>query len=207
VNRVEQLYCDKPHAAAFARGYLDYLIEVLNQLDTQAIAAFIDILLQARERGARIFFLGNGGSAANASHFANDLEISTRSWHKPFRAVSLVANVSVLTAIGNDYGYDEIFLRQLQTQMTVGDVVVGISASGNSPNVIKAIEYAKDHGAFTVGLSGFDGGRLKQVAHLNVHAPTNYREYGPAEDVHMILDHLVGSFLTQMCHAEKGAEL
>lgn len=207
MNRVEQLYCDKPHAAAFARGYLEYLIEVLNRLDAEAIAAFIDTLLQARERGARIFFLGNGGSAATASHFANDLEISTRSWHKPFRAVSLTTNVSVLTAIANDYGYDEIFLRQLRTQMTDGDVVVAISASGNSPNVIKAIEYAKDHGAVTVGLTGFDGGRLRQVAHLNVHAPTNQREYGPAEDVHTILNHLVGSFLAQVCSSEKGAAL
>ena len=207
MNRVEQLFCDKPHAAAFARGYLDYLIEVLNRLDPQAIAAFIDTLLQARERGATIFFLGNGGSAATASHFANDLGISTQSWHKPFRAVSLTDNVSVLTAIGNDYGYEEIFLRQLRTRMAAGDVVVAISASGNSPNVLKAIEYAKDHGGYTVGLSGFDGGRLRQLAHLNVHAPTNHREYGPAEDVHMILDHLVGSFLTQMCSSEKGAGL
>lgn len=205
MNRVEQLYCDKPHAATFARGYLDYLMEVLNRLDEQAIAAFIDTLMQARERGARIFFLGNGGSAATASHFANDLAISTRTWHKPFRAVSLTANVSVLTAIGNDYGYEEIFLRQLRTQMVAGDVVVGISASGNSPNVIKAMEYAKAQGAFTVGLSGFDGGRLKQVAHLSVHAPTNHREYGPAEDVHLILSHLVGFFLMQACSSEKGA--
>ena len=207
MNRVEQLYCDKPHAAVFARGYLDYLIEVLNRLDTQAIAAFIDTLLQARERGARIYFLGNGGSAATASHFANDLEISTRSWDKPFRAISLTANVSVLTAIGNDYGYEEIFLRQLRTQMEPGDVVVGISASGNSPNVIRAMEYAQEHGAVTVGLSGFDGGRLRQMVQLSVHAPTNQREYGPAEDVHMILDHLVGSFLMQVCSSEKGAAL
>jgi D-sedoheptulose 7-phosphate isomerase len=90
---------------------LNYLTELLAKLDTSAIAAFIDVLVQAREREARIFFIGNGGSAATASHFANDIAIGTRTWSRPFRAMSLTDNVSVLTAIANDYGYNEIFTR------------------------------------------------------------------------------------------------
>lgn len=205
MNRVEDLYREYPQAAYFARGYLDYLSEVLAQLDVAAIAAFTEVLLQARERGARIFFIGNGGSAATASHFANDIAIGSRSWVKPFRALSLTDNVAVLTAIANDYGYAEIFTLQLKTQMAPGDVVVAISVSGNSSNVVQAVEYANAHGAITVGLTGFDGGQLKRLAQFVVHVPTNKGEYGPAEDVHMILDHLVGTFLMQLCRAENAA--
>jgi D-sedoheptulose 7-phosphate isomerase len=204
MNRIEQLYQEQPGATSFARGYLDYLSELFAKLDTDQIAAFIEILWQAREREARIFFIGNGGSAATASHFANDIAIGTRSWLRPFRAISLTDNVAVLTAIGNDYGYAEIFTSQLKALMVAGDVVVAISASGNSPNVIQAVEYANQHGAITVGLSGFDGGKLKQLAQLAVHVPTNTGEYGPVEDVHLILDHLVGSFLLNKCSSENG---
>lgn len=201
MNRIEQLYQQQPGAESFARGYLDYLNELFAKLDTDEIAAFIEVLWQAREREARIFFIGNGGSAATASHFANDIAIGTRSWSRPFRAISLTDNVPVLTAIGNDYGYAEIFTSQLKALMVPGDVVVAISASGNSPNIVQAIEYANEYGAITVGLSGFDGGKLKQLAQLVVHVPTNKGEYGPVEDVHLILDHLVSSFLFHKCGA------
>jgi D-sedoheptulose 7-phosphate isomerase len=202
MNRIEQLYREQPGATGFARGYLDYLKELFAKLDTDEIAAFIEVLLQARARGARIFFIGNGGSAATASHFANDIAIGTRSWSRPFRAISLTDNVPVLTAIGNDYGYAEIFTSQLKALMVRGDVVVAISASGNSPNIVQAVEYANQQGAITVGLSGFDGGSLKQFAQYCVHVPTDKGEYGPVEDIHLILDHLVGSFLICECRAE-----
>lgn len=206
MNRLELLYRTSSQPSTYAKGYLDYLREVLSSLDVEAIGSFIGVLLEARERGARIFFCGNGGSASTASHFANDLAMGCRSWEKPFRAVSMTDNVPILTAVSNDYGYDEVFVRQLQTQMEPGDVVVGISASGNSPNVVKAIEYAKANGAFTVGLTGFDGGQLKPEAHLNLHIPTNTGEYGPAEDGHIIIDHLVGSYLLNFCQAEQRGE-
>lgn len=199
MNRIEQLYREAPRAVEFARGYLNYLCDVLDRLDTQEIAAFAEVLWQARERAARIFFIGNGGSAATASHFANDLAIGTRTWAKPFRVISLTDNVAVLTAIANDYSYEELFVRQLMTLMVPNDVVVAISASGNSPNVVKAVEYANAHGAITVGLTAFDGGQLRQIARISVHAPTNKGEYGPAEDVHMVLDHLVGNYLMHAC--------
>ena len=197
MNRIEELYQTKSEPASFARGYLDYLSQLFASLDTKAIAAFIDVLAQSRERQARIFFIGNGGSAATASHFANDISIGARAWDRPYRAVSLCDNVSILTAVANDYGYEEIFTAQLKTQMSPGDVVVAISASGNSPNVVQAVEYANAHGAITVGLTGFDGGKLKVISQISVHVPCSTGEYGPVEDVHMILDHLVGAFLMQ----------
>lgn len=201
-NAIDKLFQTTARPADFAKGYLAHLGKILGSLDVDAIASFVDILLQARESGNTVFFIGNGGSAATASHFANDIAVGTRSTGKPFRAVSLTDNVAVMTAIANDYGYDEIFLLQLKYQLRSGDVVVGISASGNSPNVVKAIEFANENGALTVGLSGFDGGRLRQLVKTSLHVQTEKGEYGPVEDVHMVLDHLVGGFLMQVCRAE-----
>jgi D-sedoheptulose 7-phosphate isomerase len=199
---VDRLLQTAPQPSAFARGYLSYLADVLRQLDESAVAAFIHTLVDARERGAHIFFFGNGGSAATASHFANDIAVGSRSWDKPFRAISLTDNVAMITAIANDYGYEEIFVRQLSLYMRARDVVVAISASGNSPNVLRAVEYANTHCGVTVGLTGFDGGQLQRLVRVNVHAPTVKGEYGPTEDVHMILDHLVGAFLIGLSHSE-----
>lgn len=199
MNRLDEIYRDGSEPAQYARGYLAYLTEILAQVDPDAIAAFIAELLAARERRARIFFLGNGGSAATASHFVNDISLGSQSWERPFRAVSLSDNVAVVTAIANDSGYEEVFVQQLRSQMHEGDLVVAISVSGNSPNVVAAVEYAKAHGARTVGLTGFEGGRVRELADVTVHVQTQQGEYAPAEDVHMVLDHLVGSFLTRFC--------
>ncbi|MEO5364135.1 MAG: SIS domain-containing protein [Magnetococcus sp. DMHC-8] len=202
MNAVEQLFQLSSTPNGFAQGYCDYLGQLFKRLDYVQIGAFIDTLLQARQRGARIFFIGNGGSAATASHFANDIAIGSRSRVRPFRAVSLCDNLALITAIGNDFGYDQVFVRQLENQMDAGDVVVAISASGNSPNLLRAIEYAREHGGLTVGLTGFDGGQLRGMVQLSVHVPSNPGEYGPVEDVHMILDHLVGGYLMLSVRAE-----
>ena len=147
-----------------------------------------------RENNKTIFFIGNGESASTASHFVNDISLGSRQFEKPFRAISLCDNQAVITAIGNDDGYENIFLQQLQTQAKAGDVLVAISASGNSPNIIKAINWAKDNDLTTVGLSAFDGGMLAKLSNLNIHVPTKIGEYGPAEDLHMVICGLVGSF-------------
>jgi D-sedoheptulose 7-phosphate isomerase len=202
VNSIDRLHEAHSAPADFAREYVRYLSEVLASIDTAAIGAFAEALLDAREREATVYFIGNGGSAATASHFANDLAIGTRSSGRPFRVVSLVDNVPMLTAVANDFGYAEIFLKQLQVLLRPGDVVVAISASGNSPNLLNAVEFANSIGATTIGLTGFDGGRLREIAHLGVHVPTPAGEYGPVEDAHMVLDHLVGNFLRLACAKE-----
>ena len=104
-------------------------------------------------------------------------------------------NISIITAIGNDFGYDEVFVRQLRTLGKTGDVLVGISASGNSGNLIKAFDYASTAGIKTVAITAFDGGKMKTLADEGIHVPTEPKEYGPAEDAHMVLDHLVGAYL------------
>jgi len=195
MNELDRIYDISGESESFASAYLSYLGQVLSNIDVKDISKFIELLLSAREKSNQIIFLGNGGSAATASHFANDIGIGTQTLDKPFRAISITDNMPVITAIANDEGYDQIFIQQLKVIMHPGDVVVAISASGNSRNIISAIEYANKNGAQTVGLTAFDGGELKKAAQYSVHVPTNQKEYGPAEDAHMILDHLVSAYL------------
>ncbi len=195
-NNLDRIFTSD--AVEFSRAYLAYVQSVLQVIDPVEIGRFIATLLDVRERGAAVFFIGNGGSAATASHFANDLSIGTNEYDKPFRAISLTDNVAVITAIGNDFGYEDIFVRQLRVLGKRGDVVVGISASGNSPNLLKAFEYARSTGIKTVAITAFDGGKMKAVADEGIHVATGLKEYGPAEDAHMVLDHLVGAYLMRL---------
>ncbi len=201
-NNLDRFFTTDP--AAFAGAYIDHLSSVLRRVDTAEIGRFIETLLDARTRGATIFFIGNGGSAATASHFANDLAYGTNDYDRPFRAISLTDNVPVLTALGNDYGYEEIFVRQLQVLGKKGDVLVGISASGNSPNLVKTFDYAPSAGIHTVAITAFDGGKIRSIADEGIHVPTEPKEYGPAEDVHMILDHLIGAYLMRYVQQSRG---
>lgn len=203
MNELNKIFSQSKDADAFATGYLRYLNQVFTGINIEEVSNFVKILLEARERDAQIFFIGNGGSAATASHFANDLAIGTRSWNKPFRAVSLTDNQAIVTAISNDNGYENIFTQQLQALMKKGDMVVAISASGNSTNLINAVEHANSNGATTVGITSFDGGQLHKLAKLGVHVPANKGEYGPAEDAHMVLNHLIGAYLTRLVAQEK----
>jgi D-sedoheptulose 7-phosphate isomerase len=200
MNNIDKFYSSDP--VAFSEAYLDYLGGVLKKIDAEEIAGFIKTLLAARDRGATVFFIGNGGSASTASHFANDLAIGTNSYSKPFRVVSLTDNHAIVTAIANDFGFEEIFIRQLKVLAKAGDVVVGISASGNSPNLLRAFEYAKSVGIETVAITAFDGGKMKKMRDAGIHVPTGPKEYGPAEDAHMVIDHLVGAYLIRLVRAE-----
>ena len=178
----------------FSQKYLSYLKKLIDDLCIENISAFIELILETRDRNKTIYFIGNGGSASTASHFVNDISLGSRQFEKPFRAISLCDNQAVITAIANDDGYENIFLQQLQTQAKTGDVLVSISASGNSKNIIKAVNWAKKNKLSTVGLSAFDGGKLSELVDLNVHVPTKIGEYGPAEDLHMVICGLIGSF-------------
>lgn len=201
------LFARHREPAAFARAYLQHVTAVLERLDPEEIAALVELLLDTRERGARILLIGNGGSAATAGHLANDLSVGSRSWDKPFRAQSLADNTATLTAIANDYGYEHVFTKQLQAQMEEGDLVIAISASGNSPNIVAAVEWANDNGGRTAGLTGFDGGALRRLAHVCIHVDTHDGDYGPVEDAHMVLDHLISTYLFRACAERASAGL
>ncbi|MFH1114880.1 MAG: SIS domain-containing protein [Pseudomonadota bacterium] len=187
---------DSSSSVEFARRYTARVTALLRSLDCSAVAGVIDVFLEARSRANTIFFLGNGGSAATAAHFANDMGFcSSPEGHTPFRALSLTSNTSLITCLANDIGYENVFAWQLRNLMNPGDVVVGISASGNSPNAVKALEYAKKNGGVPVALVGFDGGEMKRIADHVVHVVTEKGEYGPVEDIHMVLDHLISTYL------------
>ncbi len=194
MNRIHEIFKDSPTPESFAKGYLNYVGEVLSKIDTKEIAGFIQALDETRLRGGRVYFIGNGGSAATAAHFVNDLTVGTKITQKAFKTFSLSDNLPSLTAISNDVSYEDVFVIQLRAHLTKEDLVVAITASGNSPNILKAIEYANQMSVHTVGLTGFDGGKLRKIVKTPVHVPSQKGEYGPVEDAHMVLDHLVHSY-------------
>ena len=198
MNKIDQIYSESLSINDYSKSYIDYLSSVLNNISLKDIEKFVEVLLEARERESSIFFIGNGGSAATASHFANDIAIGTRTYEKPFRAISLCDNQAVITAIANDDGYEKIFSQQLQVLLKKQDVVIAISASGNSPNLLDAISTAKKMNTITVGISAFDGGKMKEMVDVSLHVPTEKGEYGPAEDAHMVLDHLISNYLMRL---------
>jgi D-sedoheptulose 7-phosphate isomerase len=197
MNNLDKIFLNNKQIKKFSKSYFTYLTSVLDRISEEESEAFVTVLLEARIRESVVYFIGNGGSAATASHFANDISIGTRCYEKPFRVLSLCDNQAIITAIANDDGYENIFSQQLSVLLKKNDVVVAISASGNSPNLIKAIKTAKDMNAITVGITAFDGGTLKKSVDISLHVPTEKGEYGPSEDAHMILDHLIGSYLNR----------
>lgn len=182
--------------AVFARGYVEGLVRVLEALPFDAIGRALAALEAAYGAGRTVFLAGNGGSAATASHMCNDLVWGIARLGRPgFRAVSLSDNVSLLTAVANDSGYERVFLPQLEALASAGDVLVAISGSGNSPNVVRAVERAREMGLTTVGFLGMAGGALAGLVDVAVIVPSD--DYGPIEDAHMMLDHLAIAYLRQ----------
>ena len=200
MNKLNLKVTEEQKMKEFCEDYFNYLSKLLKSLDLDQVAAFTTALEEARKNDNTVFFIGNGGSAATASHMANDFGAN---FHKndtseaPLRALSLTDNVAALSAIANDFGYQNVFVHQLSTLYRPGDKLVAISASGNSPNVVLAAEWVKKKKGTVISLTGFDGGKLKEISDIAVHVATQKGEYGPVEDIHMIMDHLVVTWLQQ----------
>lgn len=172
------------------QDYINDLNDSLKELLQQDIEAIADIIFTAYKKGRQIFIMGNGGSATTATHFARDLEIGTAAAGKPrVPATSLTENIALITALANDIDYSSIFSEQLVGHLRAGDVIIAISASGNSPNVLKAAEFAKNKGAMVVALIGFGGGKLKEMADKSVVLSSS--DYGVVEDIHLSLAHII----------------
>ena len=183
--------------AEYARRYAERLSALLAELDFDAVVKMIDMLDEASQNKRFVYFIANGGSAAVASHWVNDLVAGGFLEGRPgFRALCLSDNVESVTAIGNDSGFENIFVNQLKVNMDPGDVVFAMSVSGNSENIIRAVDWAKSHGGKTIGVSGFKGARLKDRCDVNLHIPSSPDEYGPVEDIFGILEHMVTGYLT-----------
>ena len=181
------------------KDYIELERDVLSKLSVEDIDKAINLIVETFENGNTIYTLGNGGSASTASHFQNDFNKGISEYtEKKFNFHCLCDNVSTMMAIANDISYDDIFAFQLKGHLKPGDVVLAISGSGNSKNVIKAVEYAKECGNKVIGLTGYGGGKLKELADVSLHVPINSMQV--TEDIHMVFDHLMMSVLYKhMC--------
>ena len=177
----------------------DYLIQEINTLENLnmvKIGTAISILYCAINDQANIYIFGNGGSASTASHFANDFnKILNSKCEKKFNCICLNDNVPTIMAVANDIGYEDIFRFQLEGHINQGDIIIAISGSGNSKNIINAVEYAKKQNAIIIGLTGFDGGALGEMCDINLHAPIDNMQI--TEDIHLMFNHLIVSVLSK----------
>jgi D-sedoheptulose 7-phosphate isomerase len=174
------------------KNYIISVSTTFDNLNKGEIFTFIDLMEDAYKNEKFVYVIGNGGSAANASHFAQDLAKGTKisvDSPKRLKALSLTDNLPFITALGNDEGYESIFVEQLKTYAKNGDYLVAISGSGNSPNIIKAIEWANANGLESIGITGFDGGKLKKLAKHSVNV--NFHEMCTAEIIHSFIFHYI----------------
>ena len=179
---------------AFAQSYIESLCHILHNLPLSDFALALDRLEKALVEQRRVFLAGNGGSAATASHMAEDLMKGVaQSMGKSFRAISLSDNVPLITAIANDESYSEIFASQLRALAQAGDVLIVFSGSGNSANIVRAVEVARQMQVKTIAFLGMGGGQVAKMADVSVIVPSN--EYGPIEDIHTVFDHLITAYL------------
>jgi len=173
-----------------AKQYIELVKSTLDALDAKALESLVDAFHSTYEKGGNIYTMGNGGSGASASHAAGDfLKGASYGLDKRFRMICLNDNLPSMMAIANDIGWESIFVEPLKNFLSSNDLVIGISGSGNSKNVVNAIEYANEQGATTVALSGFKGGKISQIATIDVHAPVMDMEV--TEDVHMVIFNIV----------------
>lgn len=182
----------------FIKAYIEQEKKEMDSINIEEVKKAVDTLFKAWHDNKQVFIFGNGGSAATASHFACDIAKGTLQRiydtdEKRFRVMSLTDNVAIMTAFGNDLSYADIFSQQLNHYVNEGDVVMALSGSGNSPNVIKAVELAKKFKAKTIAFVGFSGGKLKDIADIAIWVKSN--DYGRIEDCHDMLHHLITAYL------------
>lgn len=184
------------------KEYIALEQQILGRLDIDAINECLNLLDETRLKKGRIYICGNGGSAATASHYQNDFNKGISEYiDVPFRFHCLNDNVATLMAIANDIGYEEVFRFQLRGNLEQADVLLAISGSGNSKNILNAVEYARQQGNKVVGITGYDGGKLKELCDISLHAPVMSMQI--TEDVHMVFDHLMMSmFYRYLCGKE-----
>ena len=181
----------------FTNGYFTELKKTLDEIPMERVDKIVQMIYKAYRANKYVFIMGNGGSASTASHFACDLGKGTICEGKPrFRVMSLNDNMPLITALSNDFGYERVFIEQLMNLVSPDDLVISITGSGNSPNILKAVEYARRQGAKTIGLIGFGGGKLQEI--VDEHITVSNTNYGQVEDIHLILAHALSQYFKEM---------
>jgi D-sedoheptulose 7-phosphate isomerase len=182
----------------YFESYRNRVDEILNKVDIDSLVKTIDIIISAFKNGNTVYVCGNGGSAATATHMQADFSFFTRYFTK-FRPKvrALTDNAAMMTAVGNDTSFHDVFVEQLKGHFEKGDILICISASGNSENIIRAANYANISGGISIGFVGFEGGKLLDTATVSLFTPNPKGDYGPIEDVHMIFNHLIVNYLSK----------
>jgi D-sedoheptulose 7-phosphate isomerase len=189
----------------YADRQLTEMKRLVDQIDRVELERIVEVLLDAHARRAQVFIIGNGGSAATASHFACDLgRGASVPGHARFKVLSLSDAIPTFTAISNDLSYDDIFREQLINLFDPGDVVIGISCSGNSENVVRALAYAKEHGGVTIGLLGFGGGKMQKM--VDRYLTCDSYDYGLVESVHLLIEHIISFSFKERFEAQNHAD-
>lgn len=193
-NSINKIAVSSSSLELFSKSYIDYLNRLLLSINFKKLDKLKKVLLKARKQGKNIFVFGNGGSAATASSMANDLGfdiLKKTKTSKPFKFFALTDNTPVLTAISNDTGYENLFINQLKIHFKKGDIAILISASGNSKNLVLATKWIKKMKGTTFSLLGFDGGKLKKLSDDYLLIKSAKEDYGPVEDSHLIINHIL----------------
>lgn len=182
----------------FLYSYKEKLISLFDSIDIDMLDSIIAAMVTVFKNGNTMYVVGNGGSAATASHMQADFQFFVR-YFTDFRpkVVALTDNVPLMTAISNDNSYEDVFVEQMKGMFNKGDLLLAISASGNSPNVVKAVEYANELGGKSIAFCGFTGGKLKEISDMPLYTPNKDKDYGPIEDLHMMLNHVLVNYLSQ----------
>ena len=190
---INKLSVKHKNVANFAESYFQNLIDTFKKLDKESIIKLEREFLEIRKKNATLYVFGNGGGAATAMTMANDLgfDILKKTYKKTFKIISLNDNSSVITAIANDTGYDNIFLNQLKIHFKRNDKILIFSASGNSKNLVDAANWVKKKGGKVISILGFDGGKLKKISNLSLHIKSEKGDYGPVEDIQLIINHIL----------------
>jgi len=194
MNNLNEAFKNVSNMGKYSREYFSYLAKVLESIDEAEINKLADAFESARAKENTIFVAGNGGSAVTATTMANDIGfdiLKKTGTKKAFKVLALTDNNSVITAIANDVGYENIFINQLKIHYRSGDCLIVISASGNSSNILKAAEWVKSKGGTIIGFLGFTGGKLIELCDVKIHVKTEAGEYGPVEDGHLIMNHIL----------------
>jgi len=194
MNNLNKAYKNVSNMGQYSREYFSYLAKVLESVDEEEINKLADVFESARTIENTIFVAGNGGSAVTATTMANDIGfdiLKKTGTKKAFKVLALTDNNSVITAIANDVGYENIFINQLKIHYRPGDCLIVISASGNSPIILKSAEWVKSKGGTIIGFLGFTGGKLIELCNVKIHVKTEPGEYGPVEDAHLIMNHIL----------------
>ncbi len=194
MKNIRQISQKSKNIKEFSKNYFKRLEEIFNQIKNNDLEDFEKIINNARIKGNTIFVFGNGGSASTATTMANDLGfdiLKKTSTKKTFKFFCLNDNTSVLTAIGNDVGYENIFINQLKIHFKKGDIALILSASGNSKNLINAAKWIKNKKGKVLSIVGFDGGKLKKISNNCIYFKCYKNEYGPIEDIHLIINHIL----------------